>query len=54
MRTIKEEVELAEYWDFEEAYRDGQFLEDMYSRKRIHFSSRYLTPMELENQRGEQ
>ncbi len=37
MRMIKEEVELAEHRNFEEAYRGiGQFLEDMYSKKRIH------------------
>jgi putative transposase len=52
MRTIKEEeVELAEYRDFEEAYREiGQFLEDVYSKKRIHSSLGYLTPVEFENQ----
>jgi putative transposase len=52
MRTIKEEeVELAEYRDFAEAYREiGQFLEDVYSKKRIHSSLGYLTPMEFENQ----
>jgi transposase InsO family protein len=52
MRTIKEEeVELAEYRNFAEAYREiGQFLEDVYSKKRIHSSLGYLTPMEFENQ----
>jgi putative transposase len=56
MRTIKEEeVELAEYRNFEEAYREiGQFLEDVYSKKRIHSSLGYLTPMEFENQWKEQ
>jgi transposase-like protein len=60
MRTIKEEeVELAEYRNFvgracakhEETYREiGQFLEDVYSKKRIHSSLGYLTPMEFEKQ----
>lgn len=56
MRTIKEEeVELAEYRNFEEAYQEiGQFLEDVYSKKRIHSSLGYLTPMEFENQWKEQ
>jgi putative transposase len=62
--TIKEEeVELAEYRNFvgiacakrEEAYREiGQFLEDVYSKKRIHSSLGYLTPMEFEDQWKEQ
>lgn len=64
MRTIKEEeVELAEYRNFvgiacakhEEAYREiGEFLEDVYSKKRIHSSLGYLTPIEFENQWKEQ
>jgi len=38
MRTIKEEeVDLSEYADFYEAYGSlGQFLDDVYTRKRIH------------------
>ena len=50
MRTIKEEeVELSEYSDSYDAYhRIGQFLEDVYTRKRIHSSLGYLTPSEFE------
>ena len=56
MRTIKEEeVDLSEYRNFEEAYEQiGQFLEEVYTKKRIHSSLGYLTPMEFENQWNEQ
>jgi putative transposase len=56
MRTIKEEeVDLSEYQDYWDAYRQiGQFLEDVYMRKRIHSSLGYLTPVEFENQWLEQ
>jgi putative transposase len=56
MRTIKEEeVELSEYRNFEEAYREiGKFLDDVYTKNRIHSSLGYLTPMEFENQWREQ
>jgi putative transposase len=56
MRTIKEEeVDLSEYRNFEEAYQEiGRFLEDVYTKKRIHSSLGYLTPMEFESQWKEQ
>ena len=56
MRTIKEEeVDLSEYRNFAEAYEQiGQFLEEVYTKKRIHSSLGYLTPMEFEEQWNEQ
>jgi transposase InsO family protein len=52
MRTIKEEeVDLSEYRNFAEAYRQiEQFLEDVYMKKRIHSSLGYLTPEEYEKE----
>jgi len=52
MRTIKEEeVDLSEYEDYRDAYRQiGQFLEEVYMHKRIHSSLGYLTPLEFGNQ----
>ena len=52
MRTIKEEsIDLSEYRDFQDAYRQiGHFLEDVYTRKRIHSALDYLTPAEFEQQ----
>jgi putative transposase len=56
MRTIKEEeVDLSEYRNFTEAYKQiEEFLEDVYMKKRIHSSLGYLTPSEYELEWNEQ
>jgi len=52
IRTIKEEeVDLAEYEDYEDAKEQiGQFIEEVYMKKRIHSALGYLPPAEYEEE----
>ena len=50
-KSWEEEVSLHEYEDFHDAYaRIGEFLVDVYTRKRIRSALGYLTPEEFETQ----
>ena len=47
IRTIKEEVYITEYRDYEDALNQiGHFIDEVYMTKRIHSALGYLTPVE--------
>lgn len=56
VRTLREEeLSLTDYQNFADAYqRIGQFITDVYNRRRIHSSLGYLTPAEFEAKWHEQ
>jgi transposase InsO family protein len=52
MKTLKyEEVHIKEYQTFEEAFENiKEFIEEIYNRKRLHSSIKYMPPNEFEQE----